>query len=199
MPSSEVSPFEADNADWMEELAPGELPAVLMAGSVPRQFIYPPQALLSGCTSLTVVDFGILNWPSSAFVLAHPATNGYSDSGEARTEEARWTEEPRWSCSKRSVESTSLGLARLPAWPRSWVYIGAWCGRRSAVRCPSRGRRPSGHAGSCGRRWILWTRCRWRVHPVPDARWIRRPCQLETRRIFHQSEGGSERVPHAFA
>ena len=40
--------------------------------------------------------------PVRRFVLAHPLTNGYSDSGAARTEGTRWSGEPRWSYSSRS-------------------------------------------------------------------------------------------------
>ena len=53
-------------------------------------------------------DFGILKWPSSAVCFGPPqGTDGYSNSGEARSGGARWTGEAKWSCSNRSVENTS--------------------------------------------------------------------------------------------
>jgi hypothetical protein len=53
--------------------------------------------------------FGILIWPSSAFCFGPPkATSGYSDSGDARTEETRWISD-----SLRDQTHAGLAVLRL--------------------------------------------------------------------------------------
>jgi hypothetical protein len=55
-----------------------------------------------------LADFGILIWPSSAFCFGPPCKRtGTLIRAKPEAEETRWTGEPKWSCSNRSVESTS--------------------------------------------------------------------------------------------
>jgi hypothetical protein len=54
------------------------------------------------------LDFGILFWSSSAVCFGPPAKRtGTLIRAKPEAEETRWTGEPRWSCSNRSVESMS--------------------------------------------------------------------------------------------
>lgn len=41
--------FEADYVDGLEARPSSNTPAVLLEGSVPRQFLYPPKAIASDC------------------------------------------------------------------------------------------------------------------------------------------------------
>src|ERR1035437_1058658 len=51
----EMNPFEADYVDGLEARPSSDTPAVLLEGSVPRQFLYPPKAIASDCTAVTAV------------------------------------------------------------------------------------------------------------------------------------------------
>jgi hypothetical protein len=50
-----MNTFEADHADGPEARTPSEMLAVLLEGSVPPQFRYPPKAIVSDCTAVTTV------------------------------------------------------------------------------------------------------------------------------------------------
>jgi hypothetical protein len=66
------------------------------------------------------IDFGILNWPSSAVCSGPPSKRPSTLSpGGSPSGGTRWIGDQRWKCSRRSAESTSLESARSPVWPAS--------------------------------------------------------------------------------
>jgi hypothetical protein len=85
-----------------------------------------------------------------------------------------WAGKPKWNCSSSSVGSTSLGLARSRAWPRSLVFIGASCGGRLAARCRRCSITHSEPSRSWGRWRSLSTRCLTRTVARHTARRIHR-------------------------
>jgi hypothetical protein len=50
-----MSLFDAGGVDGLEAGPARETPTVLLEGSVPEQFLYPPEAIVADCTALTVV------------------------------------------------------------------------------------------------------------------------------------------------
>jgi hypothetical protein len=57
---------------------------------------------------IMMFDFGILNWPSSAFCCGPPRQRtGTLIRAKPEAEETRWTGAPKWSYLNRSVESMS--------------------------------------------------------------------------------------------
>jgi hypothetical protein len=61
------------------------------------------------------LDFGILDWPTSAFCFGPPwvkRTSSLDLSEELGSGGGSWTGEPRWRCTSRSDESMSLAQAR---------------------------------------------------------------------------------------